>query len=69
MAEAFLPYWDARAEDQEVFDVVNMLANDPSIKHMDRAEFIGTLFLLIVGGKDTMGDSKSGGLLAMAEFP
>jgi cytochrome P450 len=49
-AEAFLPYWDARAEEQGGFDLITMLANDPSTQHMDRAEFIGTLFLLIVGG-------------------
>lgn len=69
MAEAFLPYWDARTEDQGGFDLITMLANDPSTQHMDRAEFIGTLFLLIVGGNDTTRNSMSGGMLAMAEFP
>lgn len=69
MAEAFLPFWDARAEGQGGFDLITMLANDPSTKDMDRAEFIGTLFLLIVGGNDTTRNSMSGGMLAMDAFP
>lgn len=68
MAEAFLPYWEARAGG-EGFDLITMLANSEATKGMDRAEFIGTLFLLIVGGNDTTRNSMSGGMLASAAFP
>lgn len=46
-----------------------MLANADAIKDMDREEFIGTLFLLIVGGNDTTRNSMTGGLLALQENP
>lgn len=69
MAEAFLPFWEERSEGRGGFDLITMLANDESTKGMDRAEFIGTLFLLIVGGNDTTRNSMTGGLLALDENP
>ncbi|MDF1736562.1 MAG: cytochrome P450 [Minwuia sp.] len=69
MAEAFLPYWDERTEGRGGFDLVSMLANDAATRDMDRAEFIGTLFLLIVGGNDTTRNSMTGGLLALHQNP
>lgn len=69
MANAFQPFWQARAGGQGGFDLISMIANDPSTRDMDRAEFIGTLFLLIVGGNDTTRNSMSGGLLALNQNP
>ncbi len=69
MAEAFQPFWDARSEGRGGFDLVSMLANDPATREMDRAELIGTLFLLIVGGNDTSRNSMSGGVLALDANP
>lgn len=69
MADAFEPFWRERAEGAGGFDLISMLANDPSTKDMDRVEFIGTLFLLIVGGNDTTRNSMTGGLLALHENP
>ena len=69
MADAFAPLWRARAGGRGGFDLVSMLANSPSTEGMDRAEFIGTLFLLIVGGNDTTRNSMSGGLLALQRNP
>jgi len=69
MADAFVPLWQARSGGRGGFDLVTMLANSEATMHMDREEFIGTLFLLIVGGNDTTRNSMSGGLLALSETP
>lgn len=69
MAEAFLPFWEERSEGRGGFDLVSMLASDEATRGMDRAEFIGTLFLLIVGGNDTTRNSMTGGLLALNDNP
>jgi cytochrome P450 len=44
MADTFTPIWQARANGQGGFDLISMLANDEATMHMDREEFIGTLF-------------------------
>ncbi|WP_416898192.1 MAG: cytochrome P450 [Minwuia sp.] len=69
MAAAFKPLWDARKDGQGGFDLITMLANDPVTAEMSHVEFIGTLFLLIVGGNDTTRNSMSGGLLALHRNP
>lgn len=69
MADAFQPLWEARKDGRGGFDMITMLANDPVTADMDRAELIGTLFLLIVGGNDTTRNSMSGGLLALLQNP
>ena len=69
MAEAFVPFWEERAQGRGGFDLVTMLANSDATKDMDRTELIGTLFLLIVGGNDTTRNSMTGGLLALIENP
>ena len=69
MADAFAPLWQARSGGQGGFDLITMLANNPSTQEMSRAEFIGTLFLLIVGGNDTTRNSMSGGMLALHQNP
>ncbi len=69
MADEFAPLWQARSGGQGGFDLITMLANNASTLNMSRAEFIGTLFLLIVGGNDTTRNSMSGGLLALCQNP
>ncbi|MEH6545918.1 MAG: cytochrome P450 [Sneathiella sp.] len=68
MADAFAPLWQQRIGGEN-FDLITMLANNPATANMDREEFIGTLFLLIVGGNDTTRNSMTGGLLALKENP
>ena len=65
MADSFAPLWRERLDGRGGFDLITMLANSDATKDMDRDEFIGTLFLLIVGGNDTTRNSMSGGLLAL----
>ena len=65
MADSFAPLWQERMDGRGGFDLITMLANSDATKGMDREEFIGTLFLLIVGGNDTTRNSMSGGLLAL----
>ena len=69
MADTFAPLWRERANGKGGFDLITMLANSDATKDMDREEFIGTLFLLIVGGNDTTRNSMTGGLLALHENP
>ena len=69
MTAAFDPLWAERAEGKGGFDLISMLANDPSTKDMDRLEFMGNLVLLIVGGNDTTRNSMTGGLLALHDNP
>ncbi|MBT4045013.1 MAG: cytochrome P450 [Rhodospirillaceae bacterium] len=73
MADAFTPLWHERmnggAGGEMGFDLITMLANNDATKNMDREEFIGTLFLLIVGGNDTTRNSMTGGLLALHNNP
>jgi cytochrome P450 len=69
MADAFAPLWRARENGQGGFDLISMLANSEATMHMDREEFIGTLFLLTVGGNDTTRNSMTGGLLALHDNP
>ncbi len=68
MADAFAPMWHERVGG-DGFDLMTMLANADATKDMDREEFIGTLFLLIVGGNDTTRNSMSGGLVALHDNP
>ncbi|MEJ2087668.1 MAG: cytochrome P450 [Gammaproteobacteria bacterium] len=51
------------------FDLLTMLANDDSTRHMPPMEFLGNLILLIVGGNDTTRNSISGGVLALNQNP
>ena len=68
MADRFAPLWQERIGGDN-FDLITMLANADGTANMDREEFIGTLFLLIVGGNDTTRNSMSGGLIALHENP
>lgn len=63
--------WHERANQPRKFDLISMLAHDPSTKNMINTpmEFLGTLMLLIIGGNDTTRNSISGGVLALNENP
>jgi len=68
MADTFAPLWRERTGGDN-FDLITMLANAEATANMDREEFIGTLFLLLVGGNDTTRNSMTGGLMALQDNP
>ena len=50
-------------------DFISLLAHGEHTRDMDRMEYLGTLFLLIVGGNDTTRNSISGGVIALNDNP
>jgi cytochrome P450 len=58
-----------RAQKDPKFDLISMLAHSPSTKTMDRANLMGNLMLLIIGGNDTTRNSMTGSVLALNENP
>jgi cytochrome P450 len=69
MTEALGQLFNERAKLPPKFDLLSMLAHDPSTRNMPFREFMGNLVLLIVGGNDTTRNSMTGGLMALAEHP
>ena len=67
--EYFTRLRDERRGNEEGFDLVTMLANNPATRDMPPQEYLGNLLLLIVGGNDTTRNSMSGGVLALNQFP
>ncbi len=53
----------------EGFDLLTMLAQNPTTRNMPPGELIGNVMLLIVGGNDTTRNSISGGVWALNQFP
>ena len=65
----FQEYYEARKKEPAKFDLISMLAHDPSTNNMDSQELLGNVMLLIVGGNDTTRNSISGGVLALNQNP
>lgn len=65
----FQEYYEARKKEPAKFDLISMLAHDPSTNNMNPQELLGNVMLLIVGGNDTTRNSISGGVLALNENP
>ncbi len=65
----FQEYYEARKKQPPKFDLISMLAHDPSTNNMDPQELLGNIMLLIVGGNDTTRNSISGGVLALNQNP
>jgi cytochrome P450 len=67
--EYFERLWKERAGQPPKNDFISLLAHGEVTRNMDRMEFLGTLFLLIVGGNDTTRNSISGGVIALNDNP
>jgi cytochrome P450 len=65
----FRGHFEERRKQPPKFDLLSLLAHDPSTAEMDDAEFLGNIMLLIVGGNDTTRNSISGGVLALNQNP
>mgnify|MGYP003626879343 CR=1 FL=1 len=66
----FAELWNQRVNATDPgSDLITMLAQGESTKNMSPTEYLGNVFLLIVGGNDTTRNSITGGLLALHENP
>ncbi|MDO8839498.1 MAG: cytochrome P450 [Parvibaculum sp.] len=66
----FTELWNQRVNATDPgSDLITMLAQGESTKNMSPTEYLGNVFLLIVGGNDTTRNSITGGLLALHENP
>lgn len=65
----FAQLFAERAKQEPKFDLISMMAHSESTKTMDRANLMGNLMLLIIGGNDTTRNSMSGSVLALNENP
>jgi len=61
--------WNERLNAEPGNDVLSMLAHSDRTRDMSPEEFLGNMFLIIVGGNDTTRSSMTGGLYAMNKFP
>jgi cytochrome P450 len=65
----FQELYEQRKHEPAAFNLISMLAHDPSTNNMDPQELLGNVMLLIVGGNDTTRNSISGGVLALNQNP
>jgi cytochrome P450 len=69
MVGRFIGIWNERVNAPPSGDLISMLAHGPSTRDMDRAEYAGTLGLLIIGGNDTTRNTISGSVFALNKHP
>jgi cytochrome P450 len=69
MVARFTGIWNERVNAPPAGDLISMLAHGPSTRGMDRAEYAGTLGLLIIGGNDTTRNTISGSVYALNKHP
>jgi cytochrome P450 len=65
----FTMLWNERVNAEPKSDLISMMAHSDATRHMERAELLGNLILLIVGGNDTTRNSMTGSVLALNENP
>jgi cytochrome P450 len=65
----FTRLWKERAAAEPKGDLISMMAHTEGTRGMDRANLLGNLLLLIIGGNDTTRNSMTGSVLALNENP
>ncbi|WP_238147085.1 cytochrome P450 [Rhizorhabdus dicambivorans] len=65
----FLALREARRGQAGRPDLISMMANSESMRDMTGEQFVGNVFLLMVGGNDTTRNSMTASVLAMHQFP
>jgi cytochrome P450 len=65
----FTRLWKERAVAEPKGDLISMMAHAEATRQMDRANLLGNLLLLIIGGNDTTRNSMTGSVLALNENP
>jgi cytochrome P450 len=65
----FTRLWNERASAEPKGDLISMMAHAEATRRMDRANLLGNLLLLIIGGNDTTRNSMTGSVLALNENP
>lgn len=61
--------WNERRDAAPRPDLISMMAHSEATRKMGKANFLGNVILLIVGGNDTTRNSMTGSVLALNEFP
>jgi len=67
--EYFTRLWNERVKAAPKSDLISMMAHSDATRRMDRANLLGNIILLIVGGNDTTRNSMTGSVLALSENP
>jgi cytochrome P450 len=65
----FTLLWNERLNAEPRNDLLSMMAHSEATRHMDPANLLGNIFLLIVGGNDTTRNTLTGSVLAFHENP
>ena len=65
----FARLWNERVNAAPRSDLISMMAHSDATRRMDRANLLGNIILLIVGGNDTTRNSMTGSVLALSENP
>ena len=67
--EYFTRLHNERANQEPKFDLISMMAHDPSTSNLDPLAYLANVGLLIVGGNDTTRNSMTGSIYASSKFP
>ena len=65
----FTRLWRERAAAPPKSDLISLMAHAEATRQMDRANLLGNLLLLIIGGNDTTRNSMTGSVLGLNENP